>query len=265
MLDSLRASQLATGLPAARITLPPGVTAALRAYDATRQMTLPAPPQPGELVAAALAQAAHAAVQAAAKTGTITLDARWAGPARLAEAEARDRAQLATTILAAAEAGLCAATSRHAAALTTAIQARHAAIITELAGLAATLPPGIDNDTALERGGPVREAYLTARDRTAELASLRDLLMVIHPDARFRSTPAGMERAAMYCRSFWLYDNSHRYPQPGSLAFWLQLVTEAPDAIWCPLPAEAETRLARLVEERRLEGAASMPAGTVVY
>jgi hypothetical protein len=254
--DSLRAGQLATALPAARITLPAEVQAALKAHAAAVAMTLPAPPRPGALASAATAQAAASAVQAAAKTGTITLDPAPVAAARLAETEARDRAELARAVLDAATAKVCAAADRHAQALTTSIQARHAETVRDLATLAAQLPPGVNDDLALETGDPLRERYLRARDLTSELSSLSALLLIIWPDDRFTGSPGDLERAVSYLRdapaAHRLYEYIRTYPEPGSLEFWLRLLREhGPDAAWCPRLPEAQARAAELAAQWR--------------
>ena len=267
MFNSLRAGQLATALPALiGGALPPEVRAALRAYDAAGQMTMPAAARPGEPVQAAIREAAATAVQTAARTGAITVDPGPVAIARSAEQELRDRADIARAVLDAATAGVCAAADRHAPALTTAIQARHAEVVSELAALAAQLPPGVNDQAALETGDPVRERYLRARDLTGELSRLRDLLGLVHPDARFSAAPGSMERSALYCRTPHLYDNSHRYPEPGSLEFWIMLITEAgAEAVWCPTIGQAEARCRELVEQRRLNDIAALPAGATVW
>ena len=266
--DSLRAGQLATALPALiGGTLPPEVTSALRAHDAAGKMTMPAPTRPGELASAALAAAAAQAVQAAARTGTITLDPAPLAAARLAEQRARDEAELATAVRDAATAGVCAAADRHAPALTKAIQARHGQAVRELAALAAQLPPGVNDDLALETGDPLRSDYLQARDLVLELGRLRDLLGLVHPHDRFSAAPGSMELSALYCCTPHLYDNWHRYPEPGSLEFWIMLITEAgAEAIWCPTIGQAEARCRELVEQRRLNDIAALPArGATVW
>ncbi len=254
--DSFRSGQLAQQLPAARITLPAPVQAALRAYDAAGQVTVPAPPRPGEAVAAAIRQAAQQAAQAAAKTGIIDVTAAPAAiaAARRAEQEAADLADAARAAADEARVALCAAADQHAETLTKTVQARHAELVAELAGLAAKLPPGADDQIALDRGGEVREAYLGARDLAAELAALRDLLGVIWPHDQFSGPPGGLERATVWTRDGYLYDQPDDYPAPGTLRFWLRLLAETgPGQVWCPRPHEVQARAAELAGQWHVE------------
>src|SRR5215472_8390523 len=234
---SHRAGQLAATLPGQiGSALPPEVAAALRAFGAAQQMTaIPA----AEPVQAVIAQAA----------------------ARAAEQNARDLAELASAAADAARLAVCVTVDRHAAALTRAVQHKHGEVVTELAALAAELPPDVDDRAALEHGDPLRARFLRARDLTAQLALLRDLLGIIWPGAAFRTAPGSLEQAVTWCRSPWAYDQWHLAPgEPGSLAFVLWLVAGAgADAVWCPTISQIETRVAQLIEEQRRDRIAALP------
>jgi len=256
---SHRAGQLAATLPGQiGSALPPEVAAALRAFGAAQQMTaIPA----AEPVQAVIAQAAARAVQAAGTTGSIVLDAAPVAAARAAEQNTRDLGELASAAADAAQLAVCLTVDRHAATLTQAVQHKHGEVVTELAALAAELPPDVDDRAALEHGDPLRARFLRARDLTAQLALLRDLLGIIWPGAAFRTAPGSLEQAVTWCRSPWAYDQWHLAPgEPGSLAFVLWLVAGAgADAVWCPTISQIETRVAQLIEEQRLDRIAALP------
>lgn len=264
--QSWRARQLAAGLTAARIKLPPPVAAAIAAMEQARAVPPVRPAEPGSLVRAAWWEAARQALDNAPPGRSPEISTAPVEEARRAEQESRDRHEVHTALIAESEARLTAAVRNRKPALVAAIQDRHAAAVAELTGAARQLPPAVDDRQALEQGGEIRSNYLKARDLVTELGQLRALLADIVADEQ-ADLRGDREFALTWCRSRWFYERRYKFPKPpGSLPFWLKLARECPEGdIWCPTPAQVEEAAERMRKEDRGRKIQQLPRNAVVF
>jgi hypothetical protein len=257
-----RAGQLAETLPPLGIGLPAQVRYAITAHEAAQRLRAPAPPLPGAATRAAGDAAIDLAHAACEKRGVLPpLDAGIAriGAARAAEQRTLDEAELVREVKAAAGLVLVQAVAAQAAKIVASLQTRHREVIAELVERARRLPPGINDQVALERGGEVREDYLAARDLAALAGRLRDSLSIVENDPP-RSID-GLGICLMYERSSALYDHwlapsgTTDLGTVGSFEFYLRAAHEAGLDWWLPSAAEWRQRCAEIVERHQADRA----------
>ena len=199
---------------------------------------------------------------------TQPLDVNPITTARDAEQAARDRTTLAAEVQAAAQELLCATVTAHEAAVVQVIQARHADMTAVLVKCAHRLPPGTDDQAALQAGGSIRTDYLAARDATATAASLREALRLAE-DAASSEEPDGLTITTAYERTGALYQSwlaptwTTTYGDPGTLEFWLNAGREPGFEWWLPDSSQLHQRLAELRTQQQHDRAARLPAEAV--
>jgi hypothetical protein len=241
------------------IPLPPGVSRAVAAFGAAEQIRVPAPPRPGVLARQAMAAQADRLARQAAATARPSFDLGDVSPvieARAEEQAAADRQALAQEVRDAAALVLAEAVAEHAGEVIAAIQARHAEVVDGLCKRARRLPPGADEQTALEAGGQHRADFLAARDDVAELARLKDALRLaddgVPPDPDDgMSVCSGWERSGALAATWMAPIGATTHGAIGSLEFWLSAAREPAYQFWLPTAAEQTARIAELHADRQ--------------
>ena len=264
---AVRSDQLAD-LDTLRVTLPAPVAGAIRAYRASLTVLAERPPLPGTLAAEAAAAEARRQAVAAASGKPFTLDPKAVTAARHKEGELADAELLAAAIRDAAAAHLTETVQTHMAATIGALQARHRDLMTDLVQRAKRLPPGTDDETALEAGGEIRTDFLAARDLVAEEDVLREAVRIVE-HAPSRGAPDPVVACLQYERSGELYRNHWRtrswdltHGQLATLTFWLSAGRE-PFEWWLPSRRELDARVAEFTAEqqaRRVRTARAVPS-----
>jgi hypothetical protein len=260
-MTEYRAAQLA-GLPALKIALPAVVQDAIRAYEVSLKLPVPARPDPRAVDRAVAQRAAELVREPPGRLAELAADVGAISAARRDAEQADDRAALATEVKSAAAELVCRVVSGDIAAeITRAIQGKHATTIGDLASRAARLPEGIDTETALTAGGKIRDDLLHARDLIAELRVLRAALTQVEgPAAASLARNDGLGVCLRFERSGRLY---RRHWQPGdatttagpidSEPFWLALAPEPKLDWWCPTIRQAAARANELEAQFRTE------------
>jgi hypothetical protein len=248
--------------------LPAELTKTITAYTAALALRPPDPPPAARAVIDATAVKAFAAA-AAKGSDVIEIDPEPVARARAAEAQHADQAAILTAIRDRAPLALCTTVDQHRQQIIAALKARHAQIIGELVPAAKRLPPSITETAALDAGGQTRVDYLATRDLAAQAEQLRDVLLEVEDAPARGQMPDLAERCLTHVRDFRIYDRSvdgRAYGEPGTPEFYRALgaVTEPADW-WLPTTAERHARYGELIEERRLAGVASLPAGATVW
>jgi hypothetical protein len=247
------------------IELPPAVTNAITAFGAAEQIRTPAPPRPGVLVRQAMTAEADRLARDAAASPTPSFDVTDVSAITAARAEEQaiiDRQAFAAEVRDAAALVLAEAVTQARDEVTASIQHKHQAIVTDLVKRARRLPPGADDQTALEAGGQHRADYLTVRDHVAELARLRTALRSVdsHPPPEPVDGIAicsHWERSGALARSWLAPSGTSTHGDLGSIEFWLSAGREPGYEWWCPTSAEQANRIAELRADRqaqRLQG-----------
>jgi hypothetical protein len=258
MIDRLtehRASQLAS-LPGLGIRLPETVTKALASYQAAMRLPVPPRPEP-RVVAQAVAGRAAALVRETppGKLPELAADVTAITAARREAEQADDRAALAVAVKDAAAELVCQVmTGDTAAEVVAAVQAKHGAVVKDLASRAARLPPGTDTEQALLAGGKVRDDLLHCRDRIAELRVLRAAVAQVEGPAAFAlarndglAVCLRFERSGQLYRRHWQAGDATTTAGPiDSETFWLTLAPVPELQWWCPTIAEATARAVEL-------------------
>jgi hypothetical protein len=223
-------------------------------------MRAPAPPLPGQAARQAIAEYAADLVKGAYAEGRApaTPDPGRIAAAREREQAALDVADVVREIRTAAAAALGRVIDEHRQAVFAAIRAAFTEAITELTGHARKLPPGCDEQVALQQGGAIRVSYLAAMDLIIRCEALRELFRSVE-DAE----PGGygddlLELALTYLRTPLFYDSREdtsgttRWGRYGTREFYLGACREAdPGDWWLPTQDERDARAAGIVEQRR--------------
>ena len=261
-----RAAALASVTELGLDGLPAEVTRTVVAYDSVMALGLPEPP-PGPQ--AAVTAQAREALSAACRKGstTIVVDPGPVAAARAAEAAHRDQAAILAALRELAPLELCRTADQHRGQIVAALKARHAQIIAQLVPAAHRLPPGIDDRAALDQGGQVRVDFIAVRDLSAEAERLRAVLTDVEDVPGRGQIPGGLEISLTHIRDPRIYDGPRgQYGQPGSPEHYRALGAETePADWWLPTTAERAARAAEIIEDRRLAGIASLPAGATVW
>jgi len=255
-----RAEQLAQLAHFGQLTLPAPVTTAISGYEAV--MASPAPPMPERgaeqraiaALADELARQAMLGKQPASPPQPLDVTAITA--ARQADQDALDRVALARELREAAAAVLCQVfAGSNGQQVIGAIQARHAELMAELVRHAHLLPPGADDQAALEHGGEIRESYLAARDLAATITQLREAVRLVEDRTPF-DMPDDLEITLAYERTGRLYReawmapiSATTYGPLGSFQFWLGAAREPDWEFWLPSAAELQARAAQVREK----------------
>jgi hypothetical protein len=243
------------------IALPAEVSRAIGAFTAAAQLRVPAPPPPTALIRrATIREADRLAREAAvADQPAFVLDVSAITDARAQEQQATDRQALAQQVRDAAAVVLAEAVARSRGELIAAIQAKHEAIVTDLRKRARRLPPGADEQFALERGGQYRADYLAARDAVAELDRLRDALRLVdsHPPPEPVDGIAicsVWERTGLLAETWLAHDAISTYgPIDGGLSWWLSIARVDSYDLWLPTAAQQEARIAEIRADRHTQ------------
>jgi hypothetical protein len=246
--------------------LPEPLTRAITAYGAIMALRPPEPP-PGPR-AAITAQAGEALAAAIRKgSTTVTIDPGPVAQARAAEAAHRDQVEILAALRELAPAEVCRITDQHRAQVVAALQRKHAQIIAQLVPAARRLPPGITDQQALDAGGRVRTDFLATRDLAAEAEQLRAVLVDVQDVPLRGEMPGSLEISLAYVTDTTVYDAPRdHYGPPGTPAFYRALARDAdPASWWLPTVRERAARASAIIEQRRLDAAADLPRGAVVY
>lgn len=255
-----RAAQLAS-LSALGLELPAAVTKAIAGYEGSMAMRVPAPPQPGQAAWLAIADYATSLVERACTAGRAPAapDPGKIAAARAAEQAALDVAAVAAAIRGAAAVVLCRIADEHLRAVLAAIRAAHERAITELAGHARKLPPGADEQMALQQGGQVRTSYLAAVDLIGRAEGLRALFRFVEDAPTSGYAPDLLEQALSYLRTPLIYDRrvdtsgGTAWGPLGSIPFYLGVCREVdPGDWWLPTQDERDACVAAIHERRRV-------------
>jgi hypothetical protein len=250
-----------TALADLGIPLPPGVKQAIGAFAAAEALRVPAPPRPGVLAREAMTGEADRLARQAAATARPTFDLAdlsAIADARRQEQEAADRQALGVEVRDAAALVLGEAVAQSRADLIAAIQGKHHAIVADLCKRARRLPPGADDQSALEAGGQHRADYLAVRDHVAELARLREALRLVdsHPPPEpddGLSFCSGWEKTGKLAATWLAATSTTTFGALGSLEFWLGAGREPGYEWWLPTAAEQSARLAELRAARQAQ------------
>jgi hypothetical protein len=244
------------------IGLPAEVSRAIAAFTAAEQLQVPAPSRPGVLVRQAMTGEADRLARKAAEADRPSFDLRDAvsaiTAARAAEQEAIDRQALAQELRDAAAVVLGQAVAQHRGEVVTAIQAKHQAIVADLCKRAKRLPPGADEQTALEAGGQHRADFLAVRDAVAELSRLRQSMRLADhgtppvPDDGTAIT-TGWERSGALAATWLAPSGTTVHGDLGSLPFWLSAAREQGFEWWLPSAAEQRARIGELRGARQAQ------------
>jgi hypothetical protein len=266
--DEYRAAKLAA-LADLDLALPATVRTAITAYEAVMALPVPAPPYPGadrraiSALAGELARTALTGKHPAAPAQP--LDVSPVTRARQDDQDALDRAAVARELRSACGVVLCQVFSgENGQQVIGAIQARHADVVDGLVKRARRLPPGADEQTALETGGQHRADFLACRDAVAELSRLREAIRLADP-----GTPPGLDDGVSFCSGWersgalagtWLAPSGVTSFGPlGTLEFWLGAGREQGFVWWLPTAREQHARIGELRAARqaqRLQAAA---------
>jgi len=259
--DEYRASNVAAlADPALGVKLPAAVAKAIRGYQACQQVRPPAPPPQG----AARLAVVDAGIDLAEDALSAGRPPAAPDPAKIAAAREREQAALdaaaiVAEVRAAAVIGLNRITDEHRAAVFTAIRARHAELVTELTGHARELPPGADEQVALQQGGATREHYLAAVDLVNRIEALRGLFRDVEDAPAHGAAPGLMELAVTYLRTPLFYDSREdtsgttRFGAYGTREFYLGACREVdPGDWWLPTTAERDDLADAIHEQRRV-------------
>jgi hypothetical protein len=260
--DEYRAEKLAA-LARLDLTLPAPVRAAIGGYEAVMALPVPAPPFRGAdrraITALADELARDAIIGKHPARPPQPLDVTPIRQARQDDQDAHDRAALARELRAASAVVLCQVFGGDIGQqVIEALQARHAEVIDGLCKRARRLPPGADEQTALQAGGQVRLDYLAAVDAVATLAELRTALRLVDP-----GTPPEPDDGMAACSHWeqtgklaqtWMAptgDTTHG--TPGTLSWWLSVARQDGYVLWLPTAAEQAARLAELRHDRQAQ------------
>jgi hypothetical protein len=261
--DEHRAGKLAA-LPQLGITLPATVRAAITGYEAVMALPVAAAPlRPGAdrraitALADDLARDALTGKRPAAPSHPLGVSAITR--ARQDEQDAYDRAALARELRSAAAVVLVQAFSgENGQQVIGAIQARHAEVVDGLCKRARRLPPGADDQSALQQGGQHRIDYLAACDAVAELARLREAIRLV--DDRTPPQPVdglsltlAWEKTGALARTWLAPSGTTTHGDLDSIEFWLSAAREPAYQFWAPTADEQAARLAELRAERQAQ------------
>jgi hypothetical protein len=243
------------------IGLPAEVSRAIAAFTAAEQLQVPAPARPGVLVREAMTAEAGRLARKAAESARPSFDLRDVSAvtaARAAEQEAIDRLALAQELRDAAAVVLGQAVAQHRGELVTAIQAKHQAIVADLIKRAKRLPPGADEQTALETGGQHRTDWLACRDAVAELDRLRQAMRLAD-----QSTPpvpddgialcSGWEQTGNLAKTWLAREGVTTHGPVGTLEFYLSAARDPDLRWWLPTASEQAARIADLRGARQAQ------------
>jgi hypothetical protein len=242
------------------IELPPAVVNAIAAFGAAEQIRVPAPPpRPGVLVRQAMTAEADRLAREAAASPSPSFDLTDVSVITEARAEEQriiDRQAFAAEARNAAALVLGQAVAHARDEVIASIQAKHHAIVTDLVKRARRLPPGADDQTALDAGGQHRADYLAVRDHVAELARLRNALRGVdsHPPPEPVDGIAicsHWERSGALARSWLAPTGTTTHGDLGSLEMWLSAGREPGYEWWLPTSAEQTNRIAELRADRQ--------------
>jgi hypothetical protein len=202
------------------------------------------PPVPERLVAEAVNEAAWEIV--GADGNRVAIDTSGLTAARLAEAEAQDRATVLVAAKGAADLHLCEVVERNRAAVLASLQSRYGDVAEIFVAAVRHLPEGLTEKLALRLPEEIRQAWLDKEDSAVELLRLRDLVSLV-ADYRERQVPTPDVLAALWIRSDLLWRqrtprglSEYPFGDPGSESFMEYLGRHA-DASqwWSPTLAEA--------------------------
>jgi hypothetical protein len=260
--DEHRAGTLAT-LAQAGIALPATVRAAITGYEAIMALPVPAPPYVGADRSAIAALADELARDALTGKRPAAppqpLDVTPVSRARQEDQAALDRAALARELRSAAAVVLCQVFGgANGQQVIAAIQARHADVVDGLVKRARRLPPGADEQTALETGGQHRTDWLGCRDAVTVLTRLREALRLVDPGVPPEpvdglSFCSGWERSGRLAGTWLAPVGATTFGLLGSLEFWLAAGREQGFEWWLPSAAEQAARLAELRHDRQTQ------------
>jgi hypothetical protein len=258
--DEFRAGKLAE-LARLDLALPVTARAAITGYEAIMALPVPAAPYPGADRRAVAALADELARQAL--TGKrpaappVPLDVSAITAARRDAEQADDRAALARELRVAAAAVLVQTLGgENGQQVIGAVQARHGDLVDGLVKRARRLPPGADEQTALETGGQHRADFLAARDAVAELNRLREALRLVD-----HGTPpepvdglafcSGWEQSGALAGAWLAPTGTTIHGDLGSIEFWLSASRVDGYRWWLPSAAEQRERIAELRADRQ--------------
>jgi hypothetical protein len=266
--DEFRAERLAE-LAQFDLALPATIRTAINGYLGVMALPVPVAPYPGADrrvitdLADRLARDALTGKRPAAPP--VPLDVTAVSRARQADQDDQDRAVLARELRAAAAVVLVQVFSgENGQQVIGAIQARHADVVDGLVKRARRLPPGADEQTALETGGQHRTDWLACRDAVAELARLREAIRLVD-----HGTPPGLDDGLAFCSGWeqtgalartWLAPTgTTTHGDLGSLPFWLSAAREDGYRFWLPTFGEQSARIGELRADRQAQRMAAVP------